>query len=368
MPKQKIRYAVVGLGWISQAAVLPAFAHAGENSELTALISSDRKKLRELGAKYRVKELYTYDEYEECLTSGNIDAVYIALPNNQHRDFTVRAARNGVHVLCEKPMAVTEEECEDMIGAASYDDVKLMIAYRLHFEEANLRAVELAQSGKLGDIRVFNSVFTQPLKKGNIRLKAGLGGGPLYDMGVYCINAARYLFRDEPREVTAFLSHGSDARFKEVEETATAILRFPGDRLANFTCGFSAAPISFYEVAGEKGRLRLDPAYGFDEELVHHLTIGEKTKVKRFKKRDHFAPELIYFSDCILSDREPEPSGVEGLADIRVIRAIFQSAESGRAVKVAKLEKREWPGLDLERRLPAVKEPKLVNAVPPAAA
>ncbi len=141
--KGKIRYAVVGLGYIAQIAVLPAFAHAGKNSELTALVSDDPLKLKRLGRKYNVTSTYSYDQYDACLKSGEIDAVYIALPNNMHREYTERAARAGVHVLCEKPMAVTVRECEAMIEATEQNRVKLMIAYRLHFEEANLKAAEI---------------------------------------------------------------------------------------------------------------------------------------------------------------------------------------------------------------------------------
>ena len=182
---EKVRYAVVGLGHIAQVAVLPAFAHA-ENSELTALVSDDPEKLEKLGRKYKVTRRYSYEQFEECLGSGAVDAVYIALPNHLHREYTERAARGGVHVLCEKPLAVTEEDCLSMIRVAEENRVKLMVAYRLHFEEANLKAIDLVQSGKLGDPRLFDSVFTMTVKDGDIRLNPReLGGGTLYDIGVY---------------------------------------------------------------------------------------------------------------------------------------------------------------------------------------
>src|SRR5688500_10562783 len=162
--KAAVRYAVVGLGHIAQAAVLPAFANAKRNSVLAALVSDDATKLRELGERYGVKHTYTYDEYDACLKSGEIDAVYIALPNTMNCEYAVRAAEAGVHVLCEKPMATAEEECEKMIHAAEASNVRLMIAYRLHFEAANRRAIELAQSGELGDLRIFQSLFTLNVK------------------------------------------------------------------------------------------------------------------------------------------------------------------------------------------------------------
>ena len=156
----KIRYAVVGLGHIAQVAVLPAFRTA-TNSELAAIVSGDPQKLRSMGRKYRLpkEQLFAYEDYDRALSS--VDSVYIALPNHLHKDYAVRAANAGVHVLCEKPMAVTRRECEAMIDAAAQNHVKLMIAYRLHFEAANLEAVRMASNGKLGDIRIFASDFTR---------------------------------------------------------------------------------------------------------------------------------------------------------------------------------------------------------------
>jgi len=252
----RVRYAVVGIGWIAQEAVLPAFANA-PNSELVALVTHDLKKAEEVARRHSVKKTVSYEEYDELLASGAIDAVYIALPNHQHREYTVRAARAGIHVLCEKPMAETELDCMEMIEAAQQGGVKLMIAYRLHFEEANLHAIEVVNSGKIGEPRFFSSVFSQDVAEGNVRLKRDEGGGPLMDMGVYCINAARYLFREEPTEVLAFKVQGTDKRFEEVPETVSAILCFPNNRLAQFTCSFGAAAADAYRVVGTKGDLRL---------------------------------------------------------------------------------------------------------------
>jgi predicted dehydrogenase len=364
--KRKIRYAVVGQGYISQIAVLPAFAHARKNSELTALVSDDPLKLKKLGRKYDVQHLYSYDQYDACLSSGEIDAVYIALPNSMHRDYTERAARAAVHVLCEKPMAVTEEDCEAMIRAASASQVKLMIAYRLHFEAANLKAVQIARSGKLGDLRIFNSLFTMQVKEDNIRLKKDLGGGPLYDIGIYCINASRYLFQDEPVEVCAFSANNGEERFQEVDEMTTATLRFPNERLASFTCSFGAADVSAYEIVGTKGCLRVDPAYEVAGELKHELTVDGKSRKQTFSQRDQFAPELLYFSDCIIKDQDPEPSGAEGLADIRIIQALYRSTRVGHPVKLGDFEKSDRPGPEQEIRRPPVSEPDLVHATSPS--
>jgi predicted dehydrogenase len=366
MPKRKIRYAVVGLGHIAQVAVLPAFRHAASNSELAALVSGDPTKLRELGKRYGLSALYSYDDYDELLASGTIDAVYIALPNHQHRDYTVRAARAGVHVLCEKPMAVTERECMDMLRAAEKNNVKLMIAYRLHFEESNLRAIELVKSGKIGDPRIFNSVFSMDVKEGDIRLRKETGGGTLYDIGIYCINAARYLFRGEPVEALAMSANNGERRFAEVEEMLSGILRFPQERLALFLCSFGASDVARYQIVGTKGNLALDPAYEYAMELKQTLKVGETETEKTYPKRDQFAPELLYFSDCILKDRRPEPSGWEGLADIRAIEALYRSARTGRPVSITPVRKTTRPTMKQQIRRPPVRKPEEVKARAPS--
>lgn len=365
--QNKVRYAVVGLGHIAQVAVLPAFAHA-ENSELAALVSDDPEKLEKLGRKYKVKARFSYDQYDECLKSGMVDAVYIALPNHLHREYTERAARAGVHVLCEKPLAVTEEDCLAMIRAAEENEVKLMVAYRLHFEEANLKAIDLVQQGKLGDPRLFDSVFTMTVKEGDIRLNPReLGGGTLYDIGVYCINAVRNLFGAEPMEVVAFSANNGDPRFLQCEESTSAILRFPGrERLASFTCSFGAADVSSYRVVGTEGDLELNPAYEYAGALKQRITINGRTRERTFPKRDQFAPELLAFSECILTGAAPEPSGWEGLADVRVIRALYRSADSGQPVTLEPFDKEDRPSLDQEIRRPAVQKPELVNTEAPS--
>jgi predicted dehydrogenase len=366
--KGKVRYAVVGLGYFGQMAVLPAFAHARSNSELVALVSDDPVKRRKLGRKYGVERLYSYEQYGDCLASGEVDAVYIALPNHLHREYAVPACEAGVHVLCEKPMAVTEEECEDMIRAAEDGNVRLMIAYRLHFEEANLRAVEIVKSGRLGEPRIFSSVFTMQVEDpDNIRLNPiAQGGGTLYDIGIYCINAARYLFREEPLEVFAASANKGDRRFRDVDEMTSAVMRFPGEKLASFTSSFGAAAHASYRVVGTKGDLEVSSAYEFAEGMKHVLTIGGKKTQKSFPRRDQVAPELLRFSECVISGREPEPSGREGLADVRIIRALYRSAREGRTVNLAPFEKRRRPTLEQEARRPPVRKPELVRASPPS--
>jgi glucose-fructose oxidoreductase len=357
-----VRYAVVGLGHIAQVAVLPAFGNARRNSRLAALVSGDPLKRSELGMRYGVAKTCSYEEYDALLQSGDIDAVYIALPNSMHCDYAVRAAQAGVHVLVEKPMAVTEDECERMARAARDAGVKLMVGYRLHFERANLEAIEVARSGRIGEPRLFSSMFSMPVVPDNIRAKSALGGGVLYDIGIYCINAARGLFREEPIEARA-VTCGS---LGDVEESVSCVLRFPNERIASFTCSFGAADVSEYRVAGTKGDLAVEPAYEYAMALQHRLTIDGEVKERRFAKRDQFAPELLYFSDCVLKNQDPEPSADEGLADVRVIRALYRSAESGRALALTPYERRERQSLEQEIRRPPIDKPKTIHAQAPS--
>ncbi|MBX3020287.1 MAG: Gfo/Idh/MocA family oxidoreductase [Bdellovibrionales bacterium] len=366
MRAKQIRYGVVGVGHIAQVAMLPAFTRARKNSILTALVTGDPKKASKVARKYNVHAVYDYDQFDDLLTSDVVDALYIALPNDQHKEFTVRALRHGIHVLCEKPLALSEADCKEMEEAAKFSGAKLMTAYRLHFEESNLKALELCKRGKLGDLRYFSSCFSyQVTDPENIRLQREAGGGPLWDIGIYCINAARTLFQAEPIEVFAMAEYGKDKRFAEVEETVTATMRFPDKRLATFTCSFGSDTSGVYEIYGTKGGLRLENAFEYVNERKLYLTKDAKvSKTMRFKKVDQFAPELDYFSDCILKDREPEPSGREGANDVRVIEALYRSIKSRKAVAL-KPTRHGGPSEDMAKHFRPHSEPSVVNANSP---
>ncbi len=364
--KGPIRYAVVGLGHIAQVAVLPAFEHA-ENSALAALVSSDSRKLNVLAKRYGIEHAVAYEEFGALCASGAVDAAYIALPNHLHRDYTEIAAKAGVHVLCEKPMALTVKDAEAMIRVCAKNEVRLMIAYRLHFERANLEAIDTVASGKIGEPRYFSSDFSLDVKPGDIRVRKETGGGALWDLGIYCVNAARYLFRDEPVEVVAFTAARDDDRFREVEEMLSGILRFPGERLAHFTCSLGAADLATYRVVGTKGDLVLNPAYEYAMELEREVTVGGRKSHKKYPKRDQFAPELIHFSECILDGKEPEPSGEEGLLDVRAIEALYRSAKRRRPVRLPPRERSARPSLNQEiRRPPVTPKPKEVKVSAPS--
>ncbi len=362
---KKVRYAVVGLGHIAQVAVLPAFKGAAKNSELVALVTDDPEKAKKLSKKYKTASVYSYATYDQLLGDPSIDAVYISLPNHLHKEFTVRALNSGKHVLCEKPLALTEQDCLEMKEAAQKNNAKLMTAYRLHFEEANLEALKLVNAGKLGEVRFFSSTFSYQITDlNNIRLKAEDGGGAIWDIGIYCINAARTLMRAEPTEVFAFKAErGDDKRFKEVPEGYSVLLKFPQERYAQFTCSFGADTTSVFELTGTKGMLRVENAYEYagKRKLILNKD-GKQIKKWEFKKVDQFAPELLYFSDCVLKNKSVLPSASEGLNDVSVILAVEKSAASGKPIQLRSKTPHVGPKPKMKKRIAGHEEPELVNA------
>jgi predicted dehydrogenase len=356
---------VIGLGYIAQSAVLPAFAHARSNSVLAALVSSDRKKLKALGKRYDVSTLVSYDDYEALLASGEVDAVYIALPNTMHREYTALAASHGAHVLCEKPLAASSADCRDMIEACKRAGVMLMTAYRLHFDPANLAAIEVARGGTIGDPRLFMSTFSNPVQPPNIRLDRDLGGGTLWDIGIYCINAARHLFQAEPIEAYATAADGPGERFREVEASIACVLRFPGERLASFTCSFGAGEEVVFEVLGTRGRAELDKSYEIASEKTLTVVAGSRKRTRSFAKTDQFAPELLHFSTCIAEGRPPIPDGDEGLRDVAVIEALYQSAVAREPVTLQPCPAPRAFSADQAIRRPPIRRVQMVNARPP---
>jgi predicted dehydrogenase len=366
MPKTpvtgKVRYAVVGLGHIAQAAVLPAFANAA-NAELTALVSRDREKLSRLSEMYGIAHAFSYDEYERAL--DQVDAVYLALPNSEHADYTIRAASAGVHVLCEKPLAVTVDECERMIEACRTHRVKLMTAYRLHFERLNLEVIDRVRGGQIGEPKYFSATFSMVLEEGDIRAQQQLGGGTLYDIGVYCINAARHLFAAEPKEVIGAYVNSVPDKLPEIDEQAAAILRFEGERIGAFITSFNAAPVASYRIVGTRGDILVEPAFEYAVPLGYRLTVDGESSEVAGERTDQFGPELVYFADCILKDIEPEPGGEEGLQDVRIVQAIYESAETGRPIEILPYAPDQRPSGAMRITRPPVNEPDLVNTDPP---
>ena len=364
MKKPLVRYAVVGLGHIAQNAVLPAFVHARANSRLTALVSGDPLKLKRLGRRYDVDTRGSYAEFEACLEDA--DAVYICTPNSTHAEFTIRAAEAGKHVLCEKPLAVTDAECARMINACKANGVRLMTAYRLHFETLSLEVLSRVRRGDIGEPRFFTSTFSMHVRPGGIRTRRATGGGTLYDIGIYCINAARVLFGEEPTRVSAYSISGERSGIPEVDETTAAVLQFSGDRLATFTASFAAADVSSYLIVGTKGSIEVNPAYEYAEALAYTITKGDRDQKKRGRKVDQFAAELIYFSDCVLQGKDPEPSGEEGAWDVRIIDALYESARIGESVALRSIKPERRPSAAQRKSLPpSKKRGPLVHAKSP---
>ena len=358
---KKIRYAVVGAGWISQAAFMPGVKPTG-NSVLTAIVTGDHSKAEALGKHYGVERAYHYDAYLAALDSRGFDAIYLALPNWQHRQFAVPALERGIHVLLEKPMATSEEDCRAISDAGRRGRAKLMIAYRLHFEPATLEAIRIAQSGALGQVRLFSSSFTQQVEAANHRAQNGYWSGPAPDMGAYPINAVRNLFRAEPTEVMAW---GAETQGFGFHDAVTVQLRFPEDRLAQFSVAYGLNSVDEYRIVGEDGTLRLSPGFTLNGGLRHTLTIGESTTETAFRAVDQFAGETAYFSDCILNDHDPEPDGEEGLLDVRVLAAIERALATGRAQELAPTYRSKRPLLDQAADFPPSSKPALVHAAPP---
>jgi predicted dehydrogenase len=363
---RKVRYAVVGGGWISQNSFLPGVEHTG-NSVVTALVTGDPVKARELAPLYNIEYVYDYHGLDTLLASGNIDAIYLALPNWQHADMTVRALEAGIHVLLEKPMEVSEQACRRILAAAKKSDAKLMIAYRLHFEPATLRALERIRSGEFGHIFHFTSVFSQKVNASNHRAQHGFDAGPVMDMGPYPINAVRNIFQAEPELVKATGARHHDAGFEDMDDTVCVHLMFPGQRTAQFVVSYYGGDLNTYTVLGSQGHLEVNPGFQLETAYEHHSMVDKKAAHETFSETDQFGGELQYFSDCILHGRDPEPDAEEGWLDVRVILAIKQALETGKAQKLEPYTRSRKIDVKKQmRELPRVRAKMLIDAAEPS--
>jgi predicted dehydrogenase len=336
-PGKKLGWAIVGLGSLSINEILPGFAKC-EKSKVVALVSGHRDKANKLALRYGVNQeyIYNYQNYDSIKDNQEVDIIYIVLPNGMHAEYTVRGLQAGKHVLTEKPMANTPAQCQQMIDAARKADRRLMVAYRCRYEPYNREAIRIARSGELGPIKViladagFN--IGDPTQW---RLNKELaGGGSLMDIGIYALQAARYLSGEEPTEVNAAMSTSpNDPRFKEVEETINFQLRFPSGALANCSSSYGYAGQNRYRVVGTTGWLEMDPAtvYRGLRMKVHHDNVTEE---RELPARDHFALEMDHMSTCVLEKREPLTPGEEGLRDLRIMMTIYEAARTGRTVKL----------------------------------
>jgi predicted dehydrogenase len=365
--EKKVRYAIVGVGDIAQEDMMPGVEHTG-NSQITALVTSDPKKAQELGDKYDVAATFTYEQFDQALQSGTFDAIYLATPNWRHAEFIVPALAAGIHVLTEKPMEVSTEKCQEILAGEKTSSAKLMVAYRLHFEPATLDTIDKVRSGDLGDVHLFASSFAQPVDPANHRAHSGKLAGPILDMGPYPVNAARYIFGDEPTEVVSATGtkHPASGFNQDFADTVAVTLRFPGERLAQFNLSYFGNPTNSFIAIGEKGSVMLDPAYMFGKSLEQTVSIGEKKSKDSFKNTDHFGGEMKYFSDCILNDLKPEPDGEEGFADVRVLEAIIEALKTGQSVKLEPFTRSRRIDTTVQKMtLGAVSTPELVDASNP---
>jgi predicted dehydrogenase len=336
-PGKKLGWAIVGLGSLAINQILPAFAKC-EKSRVVAFVSGHPDKANKLALRYGVnsKNIYNYQNYDSIRDNPDVDVIYIVLPNGMHAEYTVRGLQAEKHVLSEKPMSRTPEECQQMIDAGKKANRKLMVAYRCRYEPYNREAIRIAQSGELGRTKVIVSEHGFNIgDPKQWRLNKELaGGGSLMDIGIYALNASRYLSGEEPTELTAMTyTTPGDVRFKEVEETINFQLRFPSGILANCSSSYGYDSQNRYRVVGTDGWVELEPAtiYSGLRMRVHRKNVLEEVQLP---VRDHFALEMDHMSECVMENKEPLTPGEEGLRDLRIMMAIYEAGRTGKTVKL----------------------------------
>jgi predicted dehydrogenase len=335
--KSKVGFALVGLGNIATVSVLPAFAHC-KRAKLIALVNKDKQRAELLSEKFPATAVYGSEEYEKCLRDPEISAVYVATPNSEHVSYTVQAARARKHVLCEKPLAATLAQSTQMVEACRKSGVQLMTAYRKYFEPATVYLKQLVRRGALGRIDTIHTSFSEIFRPGIspewLLNRAVAGGGPLMDLGPYCINTSRWLVDEDPQEVSACSWVHDKVRFRDVEEGIAFRLQFPSGIVLQGSTTYSAAISSLLYVQGSKGWASLSPAFPFDEERHLYGNIGKGLFHRRFTIVDEFAPEIDAFAAAIQEGRAIEPDGMQGHKDMIIIEAIYQSAKTQQSVSV----------------------------------
>lgn len=329
-PDRKLGYAVVGLGGYGLGIIVPQFRHC-QHSKLVAVVSGDPAKARRVAAEYGVPErgIYSYQNFDSIRDNPDIDIVYVCLPVSMHAEYTIRAARAGKHVLCEKPMAISSAECEAMIAACKQAGRKLMIGYRCHFEAHNLEARRRARSGEIGKLRYFRSEhgFTMGDASGWRLKKAMSGGGSTMDMGIYALQAARYMTGEEPVAVYAKeTTDRRDPRFREVEDMIEFQLEFPSGVIGSCVSMYSANQ-NHILLMGERGRIELEPGTRYDG---NKLWVGQDRQQQVTPPpgpgATQWAGQLDHLALCVRNNQEPIVPGEEGLRDLRLIEAVYRSA------------------------------------------
>ena len=343
-PSQRVGFALVGLGRLTLEQILPAFAQS-KRCKPTALVSGDPDKARRVAEQYGIpaQNIYDYKTYDRLRDNPAVNAVYIVLPNSMHAEYTVRAAGAGKHVLCEKPMANSVREAEQMIAACKKAERKLMIAYRIQYEPFNRMVKDMVRNKTIGAVKHIDLVNVQNQGDPNQwRLKKALaGGGSLPDIGLYCLNTARYLTGEEPVEISANLySTPGDPRFREVEEGVTWQMRFPSGILVTCATNYGAHDSKRYRVYGAEAWAEMDLAFSYHG---LRLRVTRKSEMNpkaddareiRMEEQNQFALEIDHFAECLAEDKQPYTPGEEGLQDHKLMAAIYDSAHNGRMVKM----------------------------------
>ena len=330
-PAQKpVGYAVVGLGTIST--IFTRGCAGSRNSKVVAVVTGHpEEKGGRFAEQYGVPKssVYTYETFDRIKDNPEIEAVYLGLPNGMHKEFTLRAAAAGKHVLCEKPMAISSAECRSMIDACKAAKVKLMIAYRIQYEPLFLQARQMIEQGALGQIQSFQGGFFNNQPAGVWRLSKTLGGGgSLLDVGIYPLNAIRWITGEEPASYTAIAStRDQSGRFAEVEQTLEWTMTMPSGILASCGCSYGSSGPSFFTINGETGYLQFLPAFNYDGVRMLGMVSGKPIDIASSGKNPYqFTIEGDHFSDCIRNDRTPKTPGEEGLKDMLAMEAIYRAA------------------------------------------
>jgi xylose dehydrogenase (NAD/NADP) len=331
MSKDTIRWGIVSTALIAENAFIPALRQT-RGGQLCAIASRDRARAEAFAAKHDIP--HVFDDYAGMLASDVIDAVYIPLPNTMHAEWTAVAAKHGKHVFCEKPLAVTVAEAEQMVADCRKAGVLLFEAFVFCYHPQSLRLRQLLDSGIIGEVRHVQAhmTFTMPRPSDNIRMQKQLGGGCLFDAGTYPITFARWILGDEPESVQALCRY--DPTY-EVDTRVSMLLGFSGDRHAALVTSFDAHGGPAAMLHGERGYIELPQPYHPHEESQFVVHVGQEVQTYRFNTGTRpFAPALEHFHDCIQGRAEPMLTGANACGTLRVVEAVHESARLGQLVKL----------------------------------
>ena len=341
-PDARVGFAVLGLGRLALQNIIPAIAQC-KHARLAALVSGDAEKLKTVAVQYGIpaEHCYSYAQFERIKSDATVQVVYVVTPNALHREWTVRAAKAGKHVMCEKPMATTVADAQAMVQACRDAQKLLMIAYRCQYEVYNRELIGRVRSGSLGPVRIIDAVNTQNQgDPSQWRQKRALaGGGALPDIGLYCLNSIRAVLGEEPVEVTAHVSSpDGDPRFAEVESDVAFTLRFPSGALGVGSCSYASHEHRRLTVLGPKGAAVIENAFSYEGQQLfvsRKEGDGEVRVQVQLAHHDQFALEIDHFAECVRTSRTPRTPGEEGLQDQRIMAAVYESARTRRPVAIA---------------------------------